>query len=61
MVNVLDQFLDDNYEDILWTSNIKTNFSISTSNKNVLGKPTLPLSWIAPDGTNRAVEEIRVK
>ena len=40
MVNVLDQFLDDNYEDVLRTSNIQTNFSISTSNRNIAGKPT---------------------
>ena len=26
MVNVLDQFLDDNYADVLQTSNIQTNF-----------------------------------
>ena len=58
MVNALDQFLDDNYEDVLWTSNIQTNFSISTSNNNVVGKPSLPLSWIVPDGTNRTLEEI---
>ena len=58
MVNVLDQFLDDNYEDVLWTSNIQANFSISTSNNNVTGKPSLPLSWIVPDGTNRTLEEI---
>ena len=40
MVNVLDQFLDDNYEDVLRTSNIQTNYSISTSNRNIAGKPT---------------------
>ena len=61
MVNVLDQFLDDNYEDVLRTSNIQTNFSISTSNRNIVGKPVLPLSWIVPDGTNRTLEEIRDK
>ena len=61
MVNVLDQFLDDNYEDVLRTSNIQTNFSISVSNNNVDGKPCLPLSWIVPDGTNRTLEEIHDK
>ena len=61
MVNVLDQFLDDNYEDVLRTSNIKTNFSISTSNNNEVGKASLPLSWIVPDGTNRTLEEISDK
>ena len=58
MVNVLDQFLD---EDVLRTSNIQTNFSISMSNNNVAGKPCLPLSWIVPDGTNRTLEEIHDK
>ena len=61
LVNDLDQFLDDNYEDILRTSNIQTNFSISTNNNNVTGKPCLPLSWIVPDGTNRTLEEIHDK
>ena len=42
-------------------SNIQTNFSISTSNNNVAGKPSLPLSWIVPDGTNRTLEKIRDK
>ena len=60
MVNVLDQFLDDNYKEILRTSNIQTNFSISTSNNNVAGKLCLPLSWIIPD-TNRTLEEIHDK
>ena len=58
MANVLDQFLDDNYEDVLQTSNIQTNFSISTSNNNVAGKPSLPLGWIVPDGTYRTLEKI---
>ena len=58
MVNVLDQFLDDNYEDVLRTSNIQTNFSISVSNNNVDGKPCLPL---VPDGTNRTLKEIHNK
>ena len=61
IANALDQFLDDNYEDVLRTSNIQTNFSISTNNNNVTGKPCLPLSWIVPDGTNRTLEEIHDK
>ena len=61
IVNTIDQFLDENYEDVLRTSNIQTNFSISTSEKNVTGRPVLPLGWILPDGTNRTVEEIRDK
>ena len=61
IVNTIDQFLDENYEDVLCTSNIQTNFSISTSEKNITGCPVLPLGWILPDGTNRTVEEIRDK
>ena len=52
IVNTDDQFLDENYEDVLRTSNIQTNFSISTSEKNVTGHPVLPLGWILPDGMN---------
>ena len=58
MMYVNDEGLDNNYEDILRTSNIQTNFSISNGNRNIAGKPTLPLSWIVPDGTNRTLEEI---
>ena len=57
----IDNFQDDNYEDVLRTSNIHTNFSTSGSNHDVTGKPTLPLGWIVPDGTNRTLEEIRDK
>ena len=52
IVNTIDQFLDENYEDVVRTSNIQTNFSLSTSEKNVTGRPVLPLGWILPDGTN---------
>ena len=31
LVNTIDQFLDENYEDVLRTSNIQTNFSVSAS------------------------------
>ena len=61
IVNTIDQFLDENYEDVLRTSNIQTNFSLSTSEKNVTGRPVLPLGWILPDGTNQTVEEIKDK
>ena len=61
IVNALDQFLDDNYEDVLRTSNIQTNFSFSTNNNNVTSKPCLPLSGIVPDGTNRTLEKIHHK
>ena len=61
LVNALDQFLDDNYEDLLRTLNIQTNFSISASNRDITGQPKLPLGWIVPDGTNRTLEEITDK
>ena len=52
LVNTIKQFLDENYEDVLCTPNIQTNFSLSTSNRNLTGHPVLPLGWIVPDGTN---------
>ena len=52
LVNTIDQFLDENYEDVLRTSNIQTNFSLSASDRNLTGRPVLPLGWIVPDGTN---------
>ena len=58
LVNVTEEFLDDNYEDVLRTSNIQTNFSITTNNGGITGTPNLPLSWIVPNGTNRTLEEI---
>ena len=61
LVNTIDQFLDENYEDVLRTSDIQTNFSLSTSNRNLTGRPMLPLGWIVPDGTNRTLEEIKDK
>ena len=61
MVNTIDQFLDENYEDVLRTSNIQTNFSLSASDRNLTGRPVLPLGWIVPDGTNRTLEEIKDK
>ena len=42
-------------------SNIQTNFSISRSNPSISEKPTLPLGWIVPDGTNWTLEEITQK
>ena len=59
IVHTIDQFLDENYEDVLRTSNIQTNFSLSASEKNVTRRPVLPLGWIIPDGTNRTLEEIK--
>ena len=43
LVNTIDQFLDENYEDVLRTSNNQTNFSLSASDKNLTGRPVLPL------------------
>ena len=61
LVNTIEQFLDENYEDVLCTSNIQTNFSLSASDRNLTGHPVLPLGWIVPDGTNRTLEEIKDK
>ena len=61
LVNTIDQFLDKNYEDVLRTSNIQTNFSLSASDRNVTGCPVLPLGWVVPDGTNQTLEEIKDK
>ena len=61
LVNTIDQFLDENYEDVLRTSNIQRNFSLSASNRNLIGHPVLPLGWIFPDGMNRTLEEIKDK
>ena len=35
IVNTIDQFLDENYEDVLRTSNIQTNFSLSASDRTL--------------------------
>ena len=43
IVHMIDQFLDENYEDVLRTSNIQTNFSLSASEKNVTRRPVLPI------------------
>ena len=59
IVHTIDQFLDENYEDVLRTSNIQTNFSLSASEKNETRCPVLPLGWVIPDGTNRTLEEIK--
>ena len=61
IVNTIDQFLEENYEDVLRTLNIQTNFSLSASDRNLTGRPGLPLGWIIPDGTNRTLEEIKDK
>ena len=61
LVNTIDQFLDENYEEVLRISNIQTNFSLSFSDRNLTGCPVLPLGWIVPEGTNRTLEEIKDK
>ena len=61
IVHTIDQFLDENYDDVLCTSNIQTNFSLSDGGRNLTGCPVLPLGWIFPDGTNRTLEEIKDK
>ena len=61
IVHTIDQFLDENYDDVLCTSNIQTNFSLSDGERNLTGCPVLPLGWIVPDGTNRTLEEIKDK
>ena len=61
IVHTIDQFLDENYDDVLRTSNIQTNFSLSDGGRNLTGCPVLPLGWIVPDGTNRTLEEIKDK
>ena len=61
IVNTIDQFLDENYEDVFRTSNIQTNFSLSASDRNLTRRPVLPLGWIVPDGTNCTLEEIKDK
>ena len=61
IVHTIDQFLDENYDDVLRTSNIQTNFSLSDGGRNLTGRPVLPLGWIVPDGTNRTLEELKDK
>ena len=61
IVHTIDQFLDENYDDVLRTSNMQTNFSLSDGGRNLTGCPVLPLGWIVPDGTNRTLEEIKDK
>ena len=61
LVNTIDQFLDENYEDVLHKSNIQTNFSLSASDRNLTGQPVLPLGWIVPDSMNQTLEGIKDK
>ena len=61
LINTIEQFLDENYEDVLCTSNIQTNFSLSASDRNLTGRPVLPLGWIVPDGMNRTSKKSRIR
>ena len=58
LLNVMEQFLDENYEDVLRMSNLQTDFSV-TNHNSMVKKPKLRLNWIVPDGTNRKLEEIQ--
>ena len=60
LLNVVEQFLDDNYEDVLRTSNMQTDFSVTTHNSAPCQVKS-PLRWIVPDGTNHKLEEITDK
>ena len=57
LLNIMEQFLDENYEDVLRTSNMQTDFSAITHNSAPCQKRT-PLRWIVPDGTNHRLEDI---
>ena len=60
LLNVMEQFLDENYEDVLRTSNMQTDFSVTTHNSAPCQVKS-PLRWIVPDGTNRRLEKITDK
>ena len=54
LVNTIDQFLDENYEDVLRTSNIQTNFSLSASDRNLTGWSSVAIGmdssrWYKPN------------
>ena len=53
--------MDDDYNDILQTSQMKTSFSLLSLNNTATSHPQMPLGWIVPDGTNRTLEEIAEK
>ena len=53
-------FMDEGYEDILRTSQLRTSFSLLSLN-SAPSRPTMPLAWIVPDGTNKMLEEITDK
>ena len=57
----LNAYMDDDYNDILQTSQMKTSFSLLSLNNTAASRPQMPLGWIVPDGTNRTLEEIAEK
>ena len=59
--DALNAFMDDEYSDILRTSQMKTSFSLLSLNNTVTNRPLMPLGWIVPDGSNRTLEEILEK
>ena len=59
--DALNAYMDDDYNDILHTSQMKTSFSLLNLNNTVTSKPLMPLGWIVPDCTNRTLEEISQK
>ena len=59
--DALNAYMDDNYNDILQTSQMKTSFSLLSLNNTTTSRPQMPLGWIVPDGTNRTLEEIAEK
>ena len=56
--DALNAYMDDDYSDILRTSQLKTSFSLLSLNNTAASKPMMPLGWIVPDGTKRVLEEI---
>ena len=56
--DALNAYMDDDYSDILRTSQMKTSFSLLSLNNSAASRPQMPLGWIVPDGTNRMLEEI---
>ena len=53
-------FMDEGYEDILRTSQLRTSFSLLSFN-SAPSWLTMPLGWVVPDRTNRTLEEIQDK
>ena len=61
MGDALNAYMDDDYNDILRTSQMKTSFSLLSLNNTAASRPQMPLGWIVPDGTNKTLEEIPEK